>query len=107
MSILNHRLKAGAASVALAVALAASFPAAAGPTVTSARAATAATRIVHRPRPPDISDREALRLRHQHHQYQQMKRLANADGEISRAEQARLDHKAQQLRRSIQIAKTN
>jgi hypothetical protein len=108
MTNLNQRLKAGAAYVALAVTLATSLPAAASPTVVAARPATSATRIAaHRPRPPGITDREAVRLRQQHQQYQQMKRLANADGDISRSEQARLDHKAQQLRRSIHIAGSN
>lgn len=54
-----------------------------------------------------ITPDEAQRLRYQAQQYQQMKRLAGADGVITRAEQARLDHKAQQLRRMIQKAKTN
>ncbi len=50
---------------------------------------------------------EARRLRYQLQQYQQMKRLAGADGVITRAEQARLNHRAQQLRRMIRQAKTN
>ena len=54
-----------------------------------------------------ISPDEARRLRYQVQQYQQMKRYAGADGLITRAEQARLDHKAGQLRRLIQLAKTN
>jgi hypothetical protein len=36
-----------------------------------------------------------------------MKRIAGADGVITRAEQARLDHQAQQLRRMIAAAKSN
>jgi hypothetical protein len=54
-----------------------------------------------------ISPDEAQRLRYQAQQYQLMKRHAGADGVITRAEQARLSHKAQQLRRMIQAAKTN
>ena len=54
-----------------------------------------------------ITPNEAKRLRYQVQQYQQMKRLAGADGLITRAEQARLQHKAAQLRRLLQKAKTN
>lgn len=54
-----------------------------------------------------ISPNEAKRLRYQVQQYHQMKRYAGADGLITRAEQARLNQKAQQLRRLIQKAKTN
>ncbi|MGQ0384309.1 MAG: hypothetical protein ACT4UP_06475 [Gammaproteobacteria bacterium] len=54
-----------------------------------------------------ITSDEAKRLRYQVQQYQLMKRYAGADGVITRAEQARLNHKAQQLRRMIQKAKTN
>lgn len=54
-----------------------------------------------------ITPNEAARLRYQAGLYQQMKRYAGADGVITRAEQARLNHKAQQLRRMIQKAKTN
>jgi len=54
-----------------------------------------------------ISPNEAKRLRNQMQQYHQMKRYAGADGLVTRAEQARLNHKAQQLRRLIQKAKTN
>lgn len=54
-----------------------------------------------------ISPNEAQRLRYQFQQYQQMKRYAGANGLVTRAEQARLNHKAQQLRRLIQKAKTN
>ena len=54
-----------------------------------------------------VTPDEAKRLRYQVQQYQQMKRYAGADGLITRAEQVRLNHKAQQLRRMMQIAKTN
>jgi hypothetical protein len=56
---------------------------------------------------PGIGPNEAKRLRYQVQQYQQMKRYAGADGLVTRAEQARLNHKAEQLRRLIQTAKTN
>ena len=56
---------------------------------------------------PGISPGEAKRLRYQVQQYHQMQRHVRADGLITRAEQARLNHKAGQLRRLIQIAKTN
>ncbi len=56
---------------------------------------------------PGINPNEAQRLRYQAQQYQLMKRYAGADGVITRSEQARLNHKAQQLRRMIQKAKTN
>jgi hypothetical protein len=36
-----------------------------------------------------------------------MQRYAGTDGLVTRAEQARLNHKAGQLRRLIQIAKNN
>ncbi len=54
-----------------------------------------------------ISPDEAKRLRYQVQQYHQMQRHAGADGLITRTEQARLDHKAGQLRRLIGLAKTN
>ena len=54
-----------------------------------------------------ITPEEAQRLRHQVQQYQTMKRHAGADGVITRAEQARLGHKARQLRRMIAAAKSN
>jgi hypothetical protein len=54
-----------------------------------------------------ITPDEAKRLRYQAQQYQQMKRYAGADGLITRAEQARLNHKAATLRRLIQKAKSN
>lgn len=56
---------------------------------------------------PGIGPDEAKRLRYQVQQYYQMRRHARADGLITRAEQTRLDHKAAQLRRLIQLAKTN
>mgnify|MGYP001604590295 CR=1 FL=1 len=56
---------------------------------------------------PGFSPDEAKRLRYQVQQYHQMQRHAGADGLITRAEQARLNHKATQLRRLIQAAKTN
>lgn len=54
-----------------------------------------------------ITPTEAQRLRHQVQQHHLMKRLAGADGVITRAEKARLEQKARQLRRMIQAAKTN
>jgi hypothetical protein len=54
-----------------------------------------------------ITPDEAQRLRYQAQQYQVMKRIAGADGVITRAEQARLDHQAQQLHRMIAAAKSN
>lgn len=54
-----------------------------------------------------ITPNEAARLRYQVQQYHQMKRYAGADGVVTRAEQARLNQKVQQLRRMIQKAKTN
>ena len=54
-----------------------------------------------------ISPNEAKRLRYQVQQYHQMQRYAGADGLVTRAEQARLNQKAAQLRRLFQIAKTN
>jgi hypothetical protein len=54
-----------------------------------------------------ITPDEAQRLRYQAQQYQVMKRIAGADGMITRAEQARLDRQAQQLRRMIAAAKSN
>jgi len=107
MSSRNDHWRLGATALALAATITLTWPAAASPTAGAVRGTAATARIAHRPRPPEITAGEAARLRHQYHQYQQMKRLANADGEITRAEQARLDHKAQQLRRSIHIAKTN
>ncbi len=56
---------------------------------------------------PGIGPDEAKRLRHQVQQYHQMQRLAGADGLITRAEQARLNYKAEQIRRRIRLAKTN
>jgi orotidine-5'-phosphate decarboxylase len=70
-----------------------------GATIVMAAAADASPRS-------GIDGDEAKRLRHQVQQYQKMKRHAGLDGVITRAEQARLDHKAQQLRRLLQKAKT-
>lgn len=56
---------------------------------------------------PGIGPDEAKRLRYQVQQYRQMQRYAGADGLITRAEQARLNHKAAQLRRLLQAAQTN
>jgi hypothetical protein len=71
-----------------------------GTMILMSAAASAGTR-------PGISPDEAKRLRYQVQQYHQMQRYAGADGLITRAEQARLNHKAAQLRRLIQLAKTN
>lgn len=54
-----------------------------------------------------ITPNEAQRLRYQVQQYHQMQRIAGSDGQITRAEYARLKHKQQQIRRMIQAAKTN
>jgi hypothetical protein len=54
-----------------------------------------------------ITRNEAQRLRYQVHQLHRMQRIAGSDGTISRAENARLTHKQQQIRRMIQAAKTN
>ncbi len=56
---------------------------------------------------PDITRHEAARLRYQHHELQQAKRIAAADGVITRREDAWLDHEAHQLRRMYYVAKTN
>ena len=71
-----------------------------GATIVMAAAADAGQRS-------GIDGDEAKRLRSQVQQCQKMKRHAGADGIITRAEQARLDHKAQQLRRLLQKAKTS
>lgn len=56
---------------------------------------------------PGIGPNEAKRLRYQVQQYHQLQRYAGADGVVTRAEQARLNHKAAQLRRLFRKAKTN
>ena len=66
-----------------------------------------AVRVVHRPVPPVISAGEAARIRHQIHEHHQMQRVANADGEVTRREQAWLARDAAQVRHLIQTAKTN
>jgi len=54
-----------------------------------------------------ITPNEAQRLRYQVQQYHKMQRIAGSDGQITRAEYARLKHKQQQIRRMIQAAKIN
>ena len=66
-----------------------------------------AVHVVHRPVPSGISAGEAARIRHQIHEHHQMQRIANADGEITRREQAWLARDAAQVRHLIQTAKTN
>jgi hypothetical protein len=56
---------------------------------------------------PAITRYEAARLRYQHHELQQAKRIAAADGVITRREDAWIDHEAHQLRRMYFVAKTN
>lgn len=58
-------------------------------------------------RGPSITPNEAQHLRHQVQQYHQMQRIAGAEGNISRAEYARLKNQQQQIRRMIQTARTN
>ena len=77
-------------------------------TVVAARpVAKPAVRVNHRPLPPGITAGEAARIRYQVKEHKQMKRAANADGEITRREQAALARDAAQLRHLIQAAKTN
>ncbi|HEV7633311.1 MAG TPA: hypothetical protein VGO41_10015 [Steroidobacteraceae bacterium] len=66
-----------------------------------------AVHVVRRPVPSGISAGEAARIRHQIHEHHQMQRVANADGEITRREQAWLARDAAQVRHLIQTAKTN
>jgi hypothetical protein len=70
--------------------------------------AAAARPVAHRPNPgPGVSPGEAARIRFQVKQHHQMQRRANADGGISRREQAILKRDAAQVRHLIQTAKTN
>jgi hypothetical protein len=57
--------------------------------------------------PPEISAREAAILRAQHHQIQHMRRVANADGEVTRREHARIKFQQQKLRHMIHRARNN
>jgi hypothetical protein len=85
-------------------------------TIDSSAAATAVVvrpvvapgvRVAHRQLPPGISAAEAARIRYQIKEHKQMQRAANADGEVTRREQARLAHDAAQVRRLIHTAKNN
>ncbi|MEO6078492.1 MAG: hypothetical protein ABIQ86_01755 [Steroidobacteraceae bacterium] len=64
--------------------------------------------VTPRPHPGSaISPAEAARIRNQVQEHHQMQRRANADGELSRREQAILTRDAAQVRHLIQTAKTN
>jgi hypothetical protein len=67
----------------------------------------AATRPAeHRPNPgPGVSPGEAARIRFQVKQHHQMQRRANADGGVSRREQAVLARDAAQVRHLIKAAR--
>ena len=70
--------------------------------------AVAARPVEHRPNPGSgVTPGEAARIRFQVKQHHQIQRRANADGEISRREQAALARDAAQVRHLIQTAKTN
>jgi hypothetical protein len=69
---------------------------------------TAARPVAHRPHTaPGVSPGEAARIRFQLKQHHQMQRRANADGAVSRREQAILKRDAAQVRLLVQTAKTN
>jgi hypothetical protein len=55
----------------------------------------------------NIGPREARIIRHEAREYRQMQRWANADGQVTRAEQARLTHKRREVRRLVHRAKNN
>lgn len=64
--------------------------------------------VIHRPLPrPNITPGEAARIRHQVHEHHQMQRMAQADGVVTRREQAWLNRDAAQVRGLIHTAKTN
>jgi hypothetical protein len=62
---------------------------------------------VARHRPDGVTRSEAARLRYQYSQLQLMKRKAAADGDVTRREQARIEHQQKKLRRLLNIAKNN
>jgi hypothetical protein len=108
MTSFNSTFKTSAVFAVLAAAGLATSAAMADDTPATRAAGTpAATHAVHRQLPDGISPAEAARLRNQIKELKQAKRAANADGEITRAEQLRLQHKAQQIRRMIKVAKNN
>jgi hypothetical protein len=55
----------------------------------------------------NIGPREARVIRHEAHEYRQMQRWAHADGQVTRAERARLQHKQREVRRLIHRARNN
>jgi hypothetical protein len=69
---------------------------------------TAARPLAQRPHPgTSINSGEAARIRFQVHQHPHLQRRANADGTVSRHEQAALARDAAQVRHLIQTARTN
>lgn len=58
-------------------------------------------------RPSNISAREAKYLRHKSQDLKHMKRLAAADGEVTRTEQKRISYYTQKLRAAFNRAKSN
>ncbi|MEZ5514993.1 MAG: hypothetical protein R3F58_14085 [Steroidobacteraceae bacterium] len=70
-------------------------------------APTRVARPIAPERPAGISAAEAKRLRHLNQDLKKMKRFAAADGEITRAEQKRIDNKTHTLRKAIEKAKSN
>jgi hypothetical protein len=75
------------------------------PTVTRATDVARFERV--RPLPDGITAREAARLRYQHQELKQLQRRANADGEVTRREQFKINQQAAKLRRMVHIAKNN
>jgi cytochrome c oxidase assembly protein Cox11 len=55
----------------------------------------------------EVTPGEAARIRYQVKEHKQLQRMAMADGQITRREQARLAHDAAQVRRLIHRAKNN
>jgi hypothetical protein len=97
-----------AAAVSLVLLSLSTIDASVAATPVATRAAVApGIRVAHRPLPPGISAAEAARIRYQIKEHKQMQRAANADGEVTRREQARLAHDAAQVRRLINTAKNN
>ena len=104
LSTKRNLTSAALASLALAMTL--SVDSSAAEVATRATVAPTA-RIAPRPLPSGITAAEAARLRHQVQEHKQLKRMALADGEITRREQARLNYDAAQVRRLIAKAKNN
>ena len=97
-----------AAAVALVLLSLSAIDVSAAATPVAMRVAVApGIRVAHRQLPPGITAAEAARIRYQIKEHKQMQRAANADGEVTRREQARLAHDAAQVRRLIQTAKNN